>query len=383
MKKKLDLNRSKVERLQSDGYFEEAAKLSYVEIPNLEKEIQKLEEKITSQDKTFRDTVTSNEIAEVISRATGIKLSKLMESEKTKLLNLDNYLKEKIKGQDKAVEVVSDAILRSKAGINDANRPIASFLFLGPTGVGKTALAKALAYNLFDSEKAMIRVDCSELAEKHSVSKLIGTTAGYVGYGDSNMLAEPVRRRPYSIVLFDEIEKAHPDALLILLQILDDGLLHDGKGQKINFKNTIIIMTSNIGASEILDGKPKEAEKELKKYLKPEFINRIDEVVTFNPISNDTIKEIISNNLNELRQRLLGENYDIFFDDEALIDKIAKEAYDPAFGARPIKRYIQKHIENFLAKEILNTTVKKSVPYLFYLDTKGKFGISEKGMLLD
>jgi ATP-dependent Clp protease ATP-binding subunit ClpB len=334
-----------------------------------------MEEKITQQESTFRDSVTSNEVAEVISKATGIKLSKLLENEKTKLLNLAQDLKNRIKGQDRAVNLLADAVLRSKAGINDPNRPIGSFLFLGPTGVGKTELAKALAFNLFDSEKAMIRIDCSELMEEHSISKLIGSPAGYVGYGDSNSLAEPVRRRPYSVVLFDEIEKAHPKVLNLLLQILDDGILHDAKGNNVNFKNTIIIMTSNIGASEIMEGKEKEAINELKKYLKPEFINRIDEIITFNPIGKDTINLIVEKLLNDLSIRLSRDGYEIKFNYEEVNEKIIKEAYDPVYGARPIKRYIQKEIENFLANQILQNEIKKNTNYIIGLNEDGNFNI--------
>ncbi len=218
---------------------------------------------------------------------------------------------------------------------------------MGPTGVGKTELAKALAFNLFDTEKAIIKIDCSELMEEHSISKLIGSPAGYVGYNEGNILAEPVRRKPYSVVLFDEIEKANPKVLNLLLQILDDGVLHDAKGNNVNFKNTIVIMTSNIGASEIMEGKEKEAIAELKKYLKPEFINRIDEVITFNPINGETIVEIVKKLLNELSTRLSKDNYDIRFDDSKLIDKIIAESYDPVYGASPLKRYIQKTLEIF------------------------------------
>jgi ATP-dependent Clp protease ATP-binding subunit ClpB len=371
----LDESKNKFDRLQADGQYEKASKLMYIEIPRLEKEITALENKIISANSSFRDSVTNNEIAEVISKATGIKLTKLLETEKEKLLNLASVLKLRVRGQDEATQVVADAVLRSKAGINDPKRPIGSFIFLGPTGVGKTELAKALAFSLFDSEKAIIKIDCSELMEEHSVSKLIGSPAGYIGYGDTNMLAEPVRRRPYSIVLFDEIEKAHPKVLNLLLQILDEGVLHDAKGNNVNFKNTIIIMTSNIGAHEIIENKPNEAIIELKKYLKPELINRIDEIITFNSISQEIVKEIVIKILDELSDRLMKDGYDVKMSNEKLINKIIANAYDVTYGARPVKRYIQKEIENFLASQILKNELKKNHPYYLKLDGNGSLTI--------
>jgi ATP-dependent Clp protease ATP-binding subunit ClpB len=285
-------------------------------------------------------------------------------------------LKVRVKGQDNAVKTVADAVLRSKAGVNDPKRPIGSFIFLGPTGVGKTELAKALAFSLFDTEKSIIKIDCSELMEEHSVSKLIGSPAGYIGYGDTNILAEPVRRRPYSVVLFDEIEKAHPKVLNLLLQILDEGALHDAKGNSVNFKNTIIIMTSNIGAHEILENKSKEAISELKKYLKPELINRIDEVIVFNAINAEVVNEIVIKMLNDLSSRLMKDGYDIKMNDNELIKNIITNAYDVTYGARPIKRYIQREIENFLANQILKNEVKKNHPYTLKLDKEGKLEIA-------
>jgi ATP-dependent Clp protease ATP-binding subunit ClpB len=375
MKTELERLKQKVEKMQSEGQFEKASKILYTEIPNLEIKITELESKIAEKNSNFRDSVTANEVAEVISKATGIKLSKLIEVEKTKLLNLTTDLQGRVKGQDKAIKLLSDTVLRSKAGINDPRRPIGSFLFMGPTGVGKTELAKALAFNLFDTEKAIIKIDCSELMEEHSISKLIGSPAGYIGYNEGNILAEPVRRKPYSVVLFDEIEKANPKVLNLLLQILDDGVLHDAKGNNVNFKNTIIIMTSNIGASEIMEGKEKEAIAELKKYLKPEFINRIDEVITFNPISGETIIEIVKKLLNELSSRLAKDGYDIKFNDSHLINKIIAESYDQTYGARPIKRYIQKTVENFLAEQILKNEIKKNISYTVRMNTKNELEI--------
>ena len=272
-----------------------------------------------------------------------------MESEKTKLLNLEKDLKARVKGQDEAIEAVNNAVLRGRAGINDPNRPIGSFLFMGPTGVGTTELAKALAYSLFDSEKAMIRFDMSEFMEKHSVSKLVGAPPGYVGYEQAGELTEAVRRRPYSVILLDEIEKAHPDVLNLFLQVLDDGQLRDSQGHEVNFKNTIIIMTTNLNAELIMEGKKVQALKDLTKYMKKEFINRID--------------EIVEKLLNDLHKRLEKEDLQISFD-KSLDKWVQKSSYDPAFGARPIKRFIQKEIENFLAEKIVTGQVNKNKKYL-------------------
>jgi ATP-dependent Clp protease ATP-binding subunit ClpB len=360
-----------------EGEFEKASKLLYVTIPDLQKKIQDFEKKIQSEDKQIiRDSVTTTEIAEVISKATGIPLNKLMSEEKNKLLHLNVELAKRVKGQTEAIDLVTQAVLRGRAGINDPNRPIGSFLFMGPTGVGKTELAKTLAYELFDSEKAMVRFDMSEYMEKHSVSKLIGAPPGYVGYEQAGALTEAVRRRPYSVVLFDEIEKAHSDVLNILLQVLDDGQLKDSQGRLVNFKNTLIIMTTNLGHQEILDNKKEDALKELKKYLKPEFINRIDEIIIFNSLNDKVINEIIIKLLNDLSERLKGEDINVIFD-ESLLLKIRQEGYDPTYGARPIKRYIQKHIENYLANEILANNLKKNKSYKVYLDKNKKISVME------
>jgi ATP-dependent Clp protease ATP-binding subunit ClpB len=366
-----------VDRLQMDGEFEKASKLLYVAIPDLQKKIDQYEKNINGEGNLLiRDSVTTNEVAEVIAKATGIHLNKLIESERTKLLNLDRELKLRVKGQNEAVDLVAKAVLRGRAGINDPSRPIGSFLFIGPTGVGKTELSKALASELFDSEKSMIRFDMSEYMEKHSISKLIGAPPGYVGYEQAGALTEAVRRRPYAVILFDEIEKAHADVLNILLQVLDDGQLKDSQGRLVNFKNTIIIMTTNIGSQEVLDGKKEQAINEIKKYLKPEFINRIDELIVFNALNDGTIHEIIQKMLEELSQRLKGEDINVTFD-ENLYTKIKKEGYDINYGARPIKRYIQKHLENFLAEEILSNQLKKNKSYRVALDKDKKIVISE------
>lgn len=323
-----------------------------------------------------RDAVTVNEVGEVVAKMTGIPLNKLMSEERTKLLNLSVDLGKRVKGQKEAIDLVAQAVLRGRAGINDPNRPIGSFLFLGSTGVGKTELAKTLAYELFDSEKSMIRFDMSEYMEKHSVSKLIGAPPGYVGYEQAGALTEAVRRHPYSVVLFDEIEKAHGDVLNILLQVLDDGHLKDSQGRLINFKNTIVIMTTNLGHQEILDNRRDQAIKELKKYLKPEFINRIDEIIIFNSLDEKAINEIILKTLDNLSERLRGEDIYVQFED-SLLSKIRQEGYDPVYGARPIKRYVQKHIENYLTNEILNNHLKKNKPYKVYLDKDKKVAIME------
>lgn len=377
LKKELDASKQKVDRLQIDGEFEKASKLLYVTIPELQKKIDQYEHDVENKGHgLIRDSVTINEVAEVISKSTGIPLNKLMESEKTKLLNLDKQLKTRVIGQDQAVDLVAKAVLRGRAGINDPNRPIGSFLFLGPTGVGKTELAKALASELFDNEKAMVRYDMSEFMEKHSVSKLIGAPPGYVGYEQAGGLTEAIRRRPYSVVLFDEIEKAHPDLLNVLLQVLDDGQLKDGQGREVNFKNTIIIMTSNIGSQDLIEGNSKKAIDELKKYLKPEFLNRIDEVITFNALGDVTIIGIVKKLLNDLAIRLKQDDILIKFDN-SIINKIKQEGYDYVYGARPIKRYIQKNIENYLASEILNNKIKKNKEYELYLDKNKSINVSE------
>jgi ATP-dependent Clp protease ATP-binding subunit ClpB len=376
MKTDLEIAKNRIDRLQQEGEFEKASKLLYIEIPNLEKEIHQLEEKINSQNSSFKDAVGAKEIAMVISRATGIQLSKLTLNQNDKLAELPGYLKSRVIGQERAVSVVSDAILRSKAGVNDPNRPIGSFLFLGPTGVGKTELAKSLAYALFDTEKAMIRFDMSEYMEKHSVAKLIGSPPGYVGYEQPGLLSNAVRLHPYSVLLFDEIDKAHPDILNLLLQILDDGVLHDAKGNIINFKNTIIIMTSNIGAQEILDGHPSQAIEVLKKFVRPEFINRIDEVVTFNQIEKDNVAKIAEKLLSELTERLVKDDIHIVFE-KSVIAKVAKDGFDPIYGARPLKRFIQSRVENFLAQQIIEGQIKKNIKYATTVDKNGGLIIKE------
>ncbi len=360
-----DIEKTKVKAqdFQMESNFAEASKLLYVVIPQMEKDLEKKEADFRSNPNNLLiDAVTDVQIGEVISRATGIPLNKLVESEKEKLLHLSDQLRQRVKGQDNALELVSNAVLRSRAGINDPNRPIGSFLFLGPTGVGKTEVAKSLAIDLFDSEKAIIRFDMSEYMEKHTVSKLIGAPPGYVGFDQAGALTEAIRRKPYSVVLFDEVEKAHPDVLNILLQTLDEGSLRDSQGRWINFKNTIIIMTSNIGATAILDGNKEQAMEELKARVTPELLNRIDEIVIFNPLSDDTIGEIAKRMLGELSARLSDESFYVNFDDTVVATAKAR-GYDPIYGARPLKRWIQKALENQLATAILDGQLEKNILY--------------------
>ena len=304
--------------------------------------------------------IDEEDIAKVISKWTNIPISKLIGGEKEKLLNLKDNLKLRVKGQDKALEVISDAIIRSRSGIKDPNRPIGSFIFLGPTGVGKTEVAKSLAYELFDDERHMIRIDCSEYMEAFNVSRLVGAPPGYVGYDEGGQLTEAVRRNPYSIVLFDEIEKAHPDVFNILLQILDDGRITDSQGRLVDFKNTIIIMTSNIGSEYILNNQDNYEMivfEELKKHFRPEFINRIDEIITFNSLNKEVIYEILEKIILELEMRLNDLNIKINLSDKAK-DYIIENSFEPSFGARPIKRYVAKNIETLLANAIIRNEIK-------------------------
>ena len=375
LKKQVDDSKQKIDRYQIEGEFVKASELLYSVIPNLEKQIAALEKKINDDPKyMIHDAVTANDVSEVISKATGIPLEKLIESDRAKLLNLENELKKKVKGQDEAIKVVSDVVLRNRAGINDPNHPIGSFLFMGPTGVGKTELAKALAYSLFNSEKAIVRFDMSEFMEKHSISKLVGAPPGYVGYEQAGELTEAIRRRPYSVILLDEIEKAHPDVLNLFLQVLDDGQLRDSQGREVNFKNTIIIMTSNLGGELIAENKKDEAIKDLTHVLKKEFINRIDEIVCFNKLSPEVIDQIIDKLLNDLSNRLAMQDIYVSFVKDVK-KYIQKSAYDPVFGARPIKRFIQKQIENLIAKAIVDNEIKKDKHYTIELVDGKKLSI--------
>lgn len=347
------------DKYMQEGNLQEASKLQYGDIPKITKEIADLEAK-ESDDALLQEKVTVDNVSEVISRWTGIPMNKLMASEREKLLALDDTLKVRVIGQDDAITKVTDAILRSRAGINDEEKPIGSFLFLGPTGVGKTEVAKALAEQLFDTEKNIVRIDMSEYMEKFSVSRLVGAPPGYVGYEEGGQLTEAVRRHPYSIVLLDEIEKAHPDVFNILLQVLDDGRITDSKGNTVSFKNTIIIMTSNIGSQYLLEGNNEENRKlvkeELKAHFKPEFLNRIDEIVMFNSLDSSVVRKIIDKFIGQLVHRLQDKKITISLTDQAY-QMIQEEGFDPIYGARPLKRFIQSQIETKLAKEIIKGTV--------------------------
>jgi ATP-dependent Clp protease ATP-binding subunit ClpB len=362
IKKELEANKFQLEKAFNEGNYKRASELQYSIIPSLEAKVKEYQEK-SKEDHLLSESISEEDIAEVISKWTNIPISKLMQGEREKILTLKNTLEERVIGQDDAVELVSDAIIRQRAGIKDENKPIGSFLFLGPTGVGKTELAKALADALFDSESHIIRLDMSEYMEQYSVSKLIGSAPGYVGYDEGGHLTEKVRRNPYSIVLFDEIEKAHPDVFNILLQILDDGRLTDSQGRTVDFKNTIIIMTSNIGSQELLSGDKNAVNNLLKKYFKPEFLNRIDEIITFNPLTKDVQFKIVTKLLHNLDVRLISQGISITFTD-ALKKHILDESFDLEYGARPIKRYITKYIETFIAEKIIRGEVKPNVEYV-------------------
>ena len=374
---KLQTLREKKNELQAEiniamqkGEYEKASKLQYQDLPQVEKELEEAEALAQKEENStlVHDKVTEEEIARIISRWTGIPVTKLNESERSKVLHLDAEIHKRLIGQEEAVEKVCEAILRSKAGIKDPTKPIGSFLFLGPTGVGKTELAKSLAQNLFDDENAMVRIDMSEYMEKYSVSRLIGAAPGYVGYEEGGQLTEAVRRKPYAVVLFDEIEKAHPDVFNILLQVLDDGRITDSQGRTVDFKNTIIILTSNIGAQSLLDGIkedgtiPEEVRKEvtdaLHAHFRPEFLNRLDEIILFKPLVQKDMERIAELVLKDINKRLQDKRLHIEIAKDAL-EFILENAYEPGFGARPLKRYMQKHVETLAAKCILEDKVKE------------------------
>ncbi len=348
----------RLEQAESNYDLETAARLRHGQIPALTKELEEL--KRETKKGILSDVVDDESIASIVSKWTNVPVSKLVGGEKEKLLHLEDNLKKRVKGQDSAIHLVSDAIIRARAGIKDPNRPIGSFIFLGPTGVGKTEIAKSLAYELFDDERHMIRIDMSEYMESHSVARLIGSPPGYVGYDDGGQLTEAVRRNPYSIVLFDEIEKAHRDVFNILLQILDDGRITDSQGRTVDFKNTIIIMTSNLGSEYILENasdKDKLIEAELRRTFKPEFLNRIDEIITFNSLSKDVVYQILDKIISEVQDRLADKHIKISLTDVAK-DYIVENSYDEKYGARPIKRFVSKNIETLIAKEIIEDKIK-------------------------
>ena len=359
-KKKEELEKARFDLATAENNYdlETSARLRHGLIPKLENELKSLQEK--SQNNILSDVVSDENIAEIISRWTHIPVAKLVSSEKDKLLHLFDRLKTRVIGQDNALKIVSEAIIRARSGIKDPNKPIGSFIFLGPTGVGKTEVAKSLAYELFDDERHMIRIDCSEYMESFNVSRLVGAPPGYVGYDEGGELTEAVRRNPYSIVLFDEIEKAHKDVFNILLQILDDGRLTDSQGRTVDFKNTIIIMTSNLGSEYILDNENNANElvmNELRNTFRPEFINRIDEIIVFNPLKKDVVGEIVDKLIKELNNRLAGNYLHVEITPDVR-NKIIEEAFDPRYGARPIKRYITKNIENLIARTIIGSKLE-------------------------
>ncbi len=376
----LEKARLDLETSQNDGRYEEAAKLQYETIPNLEKKIEAAESQ-TKKDALISETVTEEEIAAIVSKWTQIEVSRLVEGERFKILKLQETLSKRVIGQDEALRLVSDAILRSKAQIQDDRRPIGSFLFLGPTGVGKTEVAKSLAQQLFDSESHIIRIDMSEYMEKHAVARLIGAPPGYVGYDEGGQLTEAVRRNPYSIVLFDEVEKTHPDVFNVLLQLLDDGHLTDSKGVRVDFKNTILIMTSNLGSQYVFETDKSEIKdkmmNEVKQYFKPEFINRLDEIVLFNPLTDEVLEKIARKFIQEFQYRLAQKDIQLEVTDEAY-QLILKQGVDKIYGARPMKRHIQREIETEIARKMLeSSSVGEGITYRvgvkneqYFIDTK-------------
>ena len=366
LKAKLDNLNFNLQSAFNNGDYKRASEIQYREIPSVKNRIDELE-KGQRENRILSDVITEDNIASIVSKMTNIPVSRITQGEKERVLNLDKQLEKRVIGQDKAIKLISDAIIRQRAGINDPNRPIGSFLFLGPTGVGKTEVAKALAEALFDSDTHIIRIDMSEYMEKYSVSRLIGAAPGYIGYEEGGQLTEPVRHNPYSIVLFDEIEKAAPDVLNLLLQIMDDGRLTDAQGRLCDFKNTVIIMTSNLGSEQILSGHPELVEKILHTSFKPEFLNRIDEIVYFNSLSKEVQYKVVEKMLNDLKKRLLNEYYVVDFTNN-IKDYVLDNAYSPDFGARPLKRFIQHNVETVLAKMIIEQELKTGKKYIVDYD---------------
>ncbi len=367
LRKQIEEVKDEIQMAQRKYDLNKAAELQYGKLPQLTKELEELEENVSDQDRRLiRETVTEEEIAKIISKWTGIPVAKLNETERNKTLHLADELHKRVIGQDNAVELVSDAIIRSKAGIKDPTKPIGSFLFLGPTGVGKTELAKTLAEALFDNENNIVRIDMSEYMEKHSVSRLIGAPPGYVGYDEGGQLTDAVRRSPYSVVLFDEVEKAHPDVFNIMLQILDDGRITDSKGNLVDFKNTILIMTSNIGSEFLLEGidddgnikdeASAKVEDMLKLHFRPEFLNRLDEIIMFKPLTRENIAGIVELLMKDMNRRVADRNLTIELTEEGR-NLVTEQGYDPVYGARPLKRYLQKNVETLVARLILSNTL--------------------------
>jgi ATP-dependent Clp protease ATP-binding subunit ClpB len=373
LKSQIDDLNFKLQQELNNANYAKASEIQYKKIPELKKRIDALEQD-SNQYKILSDQITEVNIANIVSKMTNIPVSRITQGEKERVLHLDEILSKRVIGQDKAIKLISDAIIRQRAGINDPNRPIGSFLFLGPTGVGKTEVAKALAEALFDSDQHIIRIDMSEYMEKYSVSRLIGAAPGYIGYEEGGQLTEPVRHNPYSIVLFDEVEKAAPDVLNLLLQIMDDGRLTDAQGRLCDFKNTVIIMTSNIGSEEILKGHVDQMDKLLHAHFKPEFLNRIDETVYFNTLNKEVQYKIVDKMLNDLSKRMLNEYYVISFD-QSVKDYVLDSAFSYEFGARPLKRFIQHNIETVLARDIIAGKIKTAKKYLVSYKGNDEIGI--------
>ena len=379
LREEIETVKNEIKTAQQNYDLEKAAELQYGKLPQLEKQLEAEEEEVKNRDLSLvHENVSEEEIARIISRWTGIPVAKLTESERNKTLHLDEELHKRVIGQDEGVTKVTEAIIRSKAGIKDPTKPIGSFLFLGPTGVGKTELAKALAASLFDDESNMVRLDMSEYMEKYSVSRLIGAPPGYVGYDEGGQLTEAVRRKPYSVVLFDEVEKAHPDVFNVLLQVLDDGRITDSQGRTVDFKNTIIIMTSNLGSAHLLEGiddngdiNPECEEavmNELRGHFRPEFLNRLDEIIMFKPLTKGNIGNIINLLITDLNKRLSDREITVELTDAAK-QYIVDNGYDPVYGARPLKRFLQKHVETLSAKLILADEVREGDTIL--IDVEG------------
>ncbi|HEX2138658.1 MAG TPA: AAA family ATPase, partial [Woeseiaceae bacterium] len=362
---RLELEPGPLETAHRAGDLARMSELQYGRIPELEKQLQTAMQAESKETTLVRNNVTEEEVAEIVSKWTGIPVSKMLEGEKEKLLKMEESIQERVVGQEEAVTAVANAIRRSRAGLSDPKRPIGSFLFLGPTGVGKTELTKALANFLFDTDDAMVRIDMSEFMEKHSVARLIGAPPGYVGYEEGGYLTEAVRRRPYSVILLDEVEKAHPDVFNVLLQVLDDGRLTDGQGRTVDFRNTVIVMTSNLGSQMIqemageqnYDAMKAAVMETVSQHFRPEFINRVDDVVVFHPLSREHIRRIVDIQLGYLHQRLADRDMQLVLS-EAARDRLAEAGFDPVYGARPLKRAIQQQVENPLAQEILRGRFK-------------------------
>jgi ATP-dependent Clp protease ATP-binding subunit ClpB len=369
IKEEIEKTKLEAEKAEREGDFNKASELKYGKLPSLEKQFAEESERLAqeeSTDRLLKEEVDEEDIAEIVSKWTGIPVSKMMEGEVEKLLNMEKQLELRVVGQEEAIKAVSEAVRRARAGIQDPDRPIGSFIFLGPTGVGKTELARSLAEFLFDEEDAMIRIDMSEYQERHTVSRLIGAPPGYVGYDEGGQLTEAIRRRPYAVILFDEIEKAHPEVFNVLLQVLDDGRLTDGHGRTVDFRNTVVIMTSNIGSQHIQDMLTEWAEEEqirkyvmedLKKFFKPEFLNRVDELIIFHSLSKDLLMKIVGIQINRMKRYLKDKHVDLELTDSAKAF-LADMGYDSLYGARPLKRAIQKEILNPLATRLLEGTFK-------------------------